>query len=132
MEPLVRTTGRARVRGTLDTLSVGTRSFVLRLDDGAILPGGFGGLPIDELRALLGERVVVEGIVRFRLTGAAERVEAECVQLAAVGDAVWARAPSAAADPQPHPTPAGLDALFGRWPGDETDEQLAAALRADG
>lgn len=26
-------------------------------------------------------------------------------------------------------TPAGLDAFFGKWPGDETDDQLAKAMK---
>ncbi len=121
----------ARVRGILDSLTVSSRSLVLKLDDGSVLRGFAGAVPVQELGALLGRDVVVEGSVTYRPSGDPLRIEVEEAALAAPGDVLWARLPRvepASVRPRVPTSNTGLDALFGKWPGDETDEEIAAGL----
>ncbi len=123
----------ARVRGVLDTLTVSTRAMVLRLEGGRALRGFAGAVPIEQLRQLLGADVVVEGLVAFRPSGEAIRLEAESVSAAKAGDSIWATMPVAeplTSRPRLPRNDTGLDAWFGKWPGDETDAQLSEALQS--
>ncbi|MFO0682867.1 MAG: hypothetical protein U0234_12480 [Sandaracinus sp.] len=124
-----------RVRGVLDSLTVSTESMALRLEDGRVLRGHVGALGIAAVREQLGKAVVVEGVTTFRPSGDALRIVAESVWPASDGDVVWAKLPHV----EPASTRArsiaptggtGLDRFFGTWPGDETDEEIAAALTA--
>jgi hypothetical protein len=124
-----------RVRGVLDSLTVSTESMTLRLEDGRVLRGHVGALGVASVREHLGKAVVVEGVTTFRPSGDALRIIAESVWPAAAGDVVWAKLPHV--DPVSSrvrsiapSSGGGLDRFFGTWPGDETDEELAAALVA--
>lgn len=122
----------SRVRGMLDTLSFGSKMVVVRLDDGRMLRGVAGSLSFEELKEFLGTQVVVEGAITFRPSGEPLRIEVDSASPAAPGDVIWARLPKVepmTARPRPSAAVANLDALFGTWPGDESDEELAAALR---
>jgi hypothetical protein len=122
----------SRVRGVLDTLTVSTRAMALRLDDGRLLRGFAGAVELGRLKQLLGTVIVLEGSVTFRPSGDALRIEVESAWPATSGDIIWAQLPKAeptATRPRLSLSTTGLDAFFGKWPGDETDEQLAAALR---
>ncbi len=121
----------ARIRGVLDALTVSTRAMALRLDDGRVLRGYAGAVALDTLKALLGTEVVLEGGITFRPSGEALRIEVESAFPAMPGDVIWAHLPKVeptSSRPRPSTTLTGLDAFFGKWPGDETDQQLAAAL----
>lgn len=122
----------ARVRGVLDSLTVSSKTLALKLDDGRLLRGFVGAVAIDHLKQWLGTTVVLEGSVTFRPSGDALRIEVESALAATPGDVVWAQLPRAEPTGRPRVTfssSSGLDAFFGKWPGDETDAQLAAALR---
>lgn len=122
----------ARVAGVLDSLTVSTQLMGLRLADGHILRGYAGDVGIDKLRSLLGHSVVLEGITTFRPSGDALRMQVESAALATSGDVIWERLPhvdAVLAKSRATVAPSGLDAFFGKWPGDETDRELAAALQ---
>lgn len=122
----------SRVRGVLDTLTVSTKTLILRLDDGRLLRGFAGDVTLDTLKALHGKEVVLEGSVTFRPSGDALRIEAESAFLATPGDVLWAQLPKVeptVSRVRPSVSPTGLDAFFGKWPGDETDEQLVKAMK---
>lgn len=122
----------SRVRGVLDALTVSTRALALRLEEGRLLRGFAGAVPLDQLKGLLGTQVILEGAVTFRPSGEALRIEVDSASPATPGDVIWARLPRAeplSTKPRQPASTTGLDALFGSWPGDETDEQLTAALR---
>ena len=121
-----------RVRGVLDMLTVSTKTMALRLDDGRLLRGFAGAVALDRLKQLLGAEVVLEGSITFRPSGEALRIEVESAMAATPGDIIWAQLPrveAASSRARLALVPTGLDAFFGRWPGDESDEQLVAALR---
>lgn len=122
----------SRVRGILDTLTVSTKSLVLRLEDGRQLRGFATDVAIETLKDLHGKDAVLEGQVTFRPSGEALRIQVESAFAATPGDVLWAQLPKAEAvgsKVRPPVSSTGLDAFFGKWPGDETDEQIAQALK---
>ncbi len=123
------------VSGVLDQMTHSRRSFLLRLDTGTLR----GILPSDNLNAyrhLLGERVVVEGEATFRPSGTVSVIVAQSIRPATPQDSIWEQAPR----PRPRtlselrprtplpPGASGFDRIFGKWPGDETDEEITVAL----
>lgn len=121
-----------RVRGMLDTLTVSTKSLILRLEDGRQLRGFATEVAIETLKSLHGMDAVLEGQVTFRPSGEALRIQVESAFSATPGDVLWAQLPKVeptVSKARTSVAPTGLDAFFGKWPGDETDEQLANALR---
>lgn len=78
----------------------------------------------------------MDGEATFRPSGAVSQLIASHIQLATPANDVWEQAPR----PRPRsmeeikprkPSPPGLsliDRVFGKWPGDETSEELLAAL----
>ena len=117
-----------RARGVLDTLTVSTRRFVLKIDGGKTLRGLAGSLPIDALKDLLGTHVVVEGLVTFRPSGDALRIEADYAAPAKDGDLVWAKIPRVEPRTQPEPSAPDIQSWFGRWPGEEGDDEIFRVL----
>jgi hypothetical protein len=122
----------ARVSGVLDSLTVSTRAMAVRLQDGQLLRGFAGAVPLDKLKHFLGMSIVVEGSVTFRPSGEASRIEVESVFPSGPGDVIWAKFPkveSGATRSRQSIAPIGLDAFFGKWPGDETDDEIARGLK---
>ena len=125
---------RVRVVGTLDMVRASTRAFGLRLDSGEELPGVLLGN--DEAKArerlieLLNARVVVHGRLIYRPSGRPLRLDAEILEPTAEEAAFFARLPPVPErPPADRPSPGGaIGSVFGRWPGDESEEQIAAAL----
>ena len=119
-----------RVRGVLDAVTVSTRAFVLKLDAGNSLRGFTGAVPLDRLKSLLGNEVVVEGLVSFRPSGDALRIEVDHATLAKPADAIWARLPHVDVSKTPLVSSGpDLESVFGHWPGDESEEDIYRALR---
>lgn len=121
----------SRVRGMLDTLSFGSKMMVIRLDDGRMLRGVAGSLSFEELKQFLGTQVVIEGAITFKPSGEPLRIEVDSASPAAPGDVIWARLPEGeprSTKMRPSAPVASLDALFGAWPGEESDAELARAL----
>lgn len=121
-----------RLVGVLDSLTLSTRTCQIVLADGSSLKGYVApALPLDGLKALMGEDVVIEGTIGFRPSGRPQRIEIDHVAPAAQPDAIWRRVPRGHLTSE-QLTLAGTDvgALYGQWPGDESDEELQAALAA--
>jgi hypothetical protein len=127
---------RTRVSGTLDTIRHSDRMFTLLLEDGKAAKGIAEGLAAKQLAELFGQSVVVSGTAVFRASGRLLRIEAEVVEPAGRDAAVWAQVPTpifrvmdAAALREPQGPRSGVNAVIGHWPGDESDEEIATALR---
>lgn len=127
---------RTRVSGTLDTIRHSDRMFTLLLEGGKAAKGIAEGLAAEQLANLFGQGVVVSGTAVFRASGALLRIEAESIEPAGRDAAVWARVPTplfqvmdGGSLRQPQGPRSGVNAVIGRWPGDESDEEIAVALR---
>jgi hypothetical protein len=125
------------VAGTLDTISASRSDILLRLPDGTTVPVRLLQHDPEGLRALFAGRVVVSGMARFRTSGKLLRVDAEHIGLARESDALWEKQPAprpSRSDPVARHVPqdekTGVSAFLGTWPGDESDEELLAALKA--
>jgi len=139
VERLIRTTPqpqRTRLSGTLDTIRHSDRMFTLLMDDGKAAKGIAEGVAAEQLAGLFGQRVVVAGTAVFRPSGALLRIEADAIDAAGADAAIWSRIPTplfrdleAATLRLPQGPRSGVNALIGRWPGEESEEEVAAALR---
>jgi hypothetical protein len=127
---------RTRVAGTLDTIRHSDRMFTLLMEDGKAIKGIAEEVAAQQLAALFGQSVVVSGTAIFRPSGRLLRIEAEEIEPAGSDAAVWATVPAplfrvmdAPSLHQPQGPRSGVNAIIGRWPGDESEEEITAALR---
>ena len=95
----------------------------------------FLGGDIKELGGLLDKRVVVAGQVIYRPSGRMLRVDADRVVSGEGEAAIWSEIPSSVERPlhaqelhKRQGPRSGVAAIIGRWPGDETNEQVDKAL----
>lgn len=131
---------QARIAGKLDTISHQARTFVLKLMTDKTGESVRGIVPTelrDELSRYWGQAVIVSGTVFFTSRGKVQRLEAEHIAPAdEQALAFWQQIPmpigTATTDlrelRRPQGPGSGLNAIFGQWPGDESDEELIAAL----
>lgn len=139
IDRMIRTTPapqRTRMAGTLDTIRHSDRMFTLLMDAGKAVKGLAEGVAAEQLARLFGQHVVVTGTTIFRPSGAVLRIEADAIDPAGADAAVWERIPTplfrdldSSALRQPQGPRSGVNAIIGRWPGDESDDAIAAALR---
>ncbi len=126
---------RVRLVGTLDGLEASTQRFSLLLDSGDRVSGVYPEEISDLLRKLWQCRVLVLGTSIFRASGNLLRVDAETIEDGANASSIFSTAPVASRsrlDPnrlrKTQGARSGMAAIMGRWPGDETDEEIEAAL----
>jgi hypothetical protein len=127
---------RVRVVGTLDMVRPSTQSFAMHLDDGQEVRGVLVSGSIETAAACLGRRVLVLGRAIYRPSGQLLRIDADEIAAAEGESSIWSRVPAARTRrfdlrqvirEQSHKK--GIGAIMGKWPGDETDEQIERALR---
>ncbi len=127
---------QTRLVGKLDMIRDSDRTFQLQV-------AGTGG-PIkgiahedDDLTRMFAEEVLVSGVAYFAANGAVQRIEADGPLREPLPEErrIFAAPPRPLARPMPPSTlrvqqgpKSGLNAIFGKWPGDESDGDLAAAL----
>lgn len=128
---------QVRVVGHLDMIRHSTRSFEMLLQGGAAVRGVLeNGEHMDVLKSLLGKTVLVVGKAVYRPSGSLLRIDAQAVATGAGESAVFEKVPF----PIRHRPPAtrlrvsehskrGVPGFFGKWPGEETDEELLDMLR---
>jgi hypothetical protein len=122
--------------GILDMLRASTQAFALKLDDGQEVRGVLTAGEIGECKHFLEKRVAIHGKAVFRPSGRLLRIDAEDIRAASGDDTFFSQMPRATRRrmdvrevlrEQSHKR--GVAAIIGKWPGDETDEQIAAALQ---
>ena len=126
---------RVRVAGRLVRVLDGGSSFSLLLDTGqAVTASWAGGKPFPA-ESLLGQRVAIEGAASFSADGSLVRLSAEYAGPASAGDSLFNRLPrpwGRPLDPAtlnvPQTPTTGLNAVWDKWPGDESEEEILAAL----
>ncbi len=126
---------QVRIVGSLDMIRASTRAFALKLDDGQDIHGVLMDGDIAQLGELLGQRVLVLGKSMFRPSGKILRVDADRVELAGEESAIWSKIPVPGKGRleiselrQPQGPRSGIAAVIGKWPGNETDEEIREAL----
>ncbi len=126
---------RVRLAGNLDGLEASTQRFSLLLDSGERVAGVYPDEISGRLRGLWQKRVLVLGTCVFRASGNLLRVEAESIDDGANAPSLFSTPPVASSDRlDPHRlrkaqgARSGMAAIMGRWPGDETDEEIEEAL----
>lgn len=129
----------AKIAGKLDMARISNRAFALELTDGTETRGILTHGDLTDYRHLLGKSVVATGTAIFRPSGRLLRIDAQELRAAAESDAFFSKFPkphkSHAIKPLPSllmPAGGGMADIFGRWPGDESDAQIEAALREIG
>jgi hypothetical protein len=126
---------RIRLVGALDGLEASTQRFSLLLDSGDRVSGVYPEEISDRLRKLWKRRVLVLGTSIFRASGNLLRVEAESIEDGTNASSIFSTPPVASGsrlDPnrlrKTQGVRSGMAAIMGRWPGDETEEEIEAAL----
>lgn len=125
---------RVRVAGQLDTIRYSDRMFTLKLDSGVTLLGIAEGVPPETLAGLFGKRVTVSAMAAFRPSGRVLKLHADRIEPAGDDFSLWSVEPrplrGTAAPPlrQPQGPRSGINAIIGRWPGDESEVEIAAAI----
>lgn len=125
-----------RVAGVLDMLRASTQTFAIELQNGETVRGTYLQGEMEELKELFRQNVTVLGKAVFRPSGHVLRIDAQELVPSGGGDDFFSRMPvavprklegarGARVPLQTH----GMAAIFGKWPGDETDEEIAEALR---
>jgi hypothetical protein len=128
---------RTMVVGKIDLLHHSKRMFTVRTDDGKDLRGAFVNedVSLESLGQLFGQRACVSGVAKFRPSGDLLLIEAEAISPADEGLSVLSVAPKplfstldTRALHRSQGPKSGVAAVFGRWPGDESDEEVEALL----
>lgn len=143
--PIIQTAGRfldqtpaarrVRVVGTLDMVRASNQTFALSIEGGEELRGVLVEGSIEGIAPLLNKSVLTFGRAVFRPSGRLLRIDVDEFRLAQDADRFFAKIPRPMGGTRPRPTPrdrekaaAGLKAAIGKWPGDETEEQVRQAL----
>ena len=127
-----------RVVGQLDMMRMSTSSFGLRLDDETFLHGVLPSAETERAAQLLSREVIVRGFLYFRQSGLPLRIEAESIDQYGEDSTMWRSLPTSPNERVPTERfplaprlirRRGIARVFGQWPGDETEEEVAEALR---
>ena len=127
---------RVRVAGRLDVMGASQGVLKIDLSSGTTVTALWDGKePIDELRSMFNRDVVCEGMGVFRPSGSLLRIDADAIAPATKSDDFFRQVPIAVARTD-HARdlrlragePAAYAAFLGSVPGEETDEEFAAAI----
>ncbi len=126
---------RVRIVGQLDGLTASTQQFSVLLDSGEKLIGVFADEQIDAMQELWRKRVLVLGTAIYRASGRLLRIDAETVKPGENEPTIFSRMPSPPRTKfdtsklrKPQGPKSGISAIIGKWPGDETEEEITAML----
>ena len=127
---------QVRLAGTLDMVRYSTRAFALKLADGKEVQGVLEQTGIIEtLSKFLNKKIVIVGKAIYRPSGSVLRIDAQHVEEDSGESSQFSRVPPplsrkpSIGKAKTETAKGGIDAFFGIWPGDETDEELLASLR---
>lgn len=127
---------QARIAGKLDMLRASTQSFAVVLDDGQEIRGVLREGDIEQIGSLLNRRVLVLGQAVYRPSGRLLRVDAEEIILPTGQEAFFSAIPKPVRKQfdlretvREQQRKLGVAAIFGKWPGEETDEEIEQALK---
>jgi hypothetical protein len=127
---------QVKVAGELDQIRYSDKVFILALPTGERVRGLAEGITPHDLKSLWGTQVVVGGCAFFRPSGALARIEASQITPASERDVgVWSAMPKPLGQTldvrelsKPQGPRSGINAIIGKWPGDESDDAVDEAL----
>jgi len=122
-----------RIVGKLDMVRHSTRSFGLVLDRGEEVRGVLQEGDPDLLKRYFGKEITVFGKAIYRPSGFLLRIDAQEILDTTEGRTAFSSIPEAfikvpRIEKRLQATKSGVSVFFGTWPGEETDEELLAAL----
>ena len=125
------------ISGQFDMIQHSSRRFHLVLSNGQIIPGTIDReiLNVENMREFWGKKVTIKGIVHFNPGRKVRLLEAQTIKPAEQGEEIFEKMPAP-------PKPVGLfdsdlrkmsvgpalKEIWGKWPGEESIEDLLAAL----
>lgn len=126
---------RTRLVGKLDMIRHHDQMFSLQLESGQTVKGVADSTAAEELPKLWGHEVVIQGTATFRPSGSVLRIEADVIEKSTGPTSPWSKMPTPvfrsldtrALRVEQGPR-SGLNAIYDRWPGDESDDEVADAL----
>ncbi len=128
-----------RIVGTLDMIRASTQAFALKLASGEEVRGIAIGDDLANLRDLFRTEVLVFGKAVFRPSGQMLRVDADEIGPAEDRDQFFAKMPKPRAQRFDSrklrikkSQTSGVAAIVGKWPGDESDEEVQRVLQEIG
>lgn len=126
---------RVRIVGQLDGLVASTQRFSVLLDSGDKVVGVFADEQMDAMQELWRKRVLVLGTAVYRASGRLLRIDAEAVKPGENEPTIFSRMPSPPSTKidtsklrKLQGPKSGISAIIGKWPGDETEEEITAIL----
>jgi hypothetical protein len=127
---------KVRLAGRLDSIRYSNRAFTMVLAGGRTVRGVLAAGAAEVLAPLFGRIATVTGIAHFRPSGALARVDAEHIEVGSEHDMeLWGRVPRPLSTPldltafeRPQGPRSGLNAIIGKWPGEESDEEFFQLL----
>lgn len=126
-----------RLAGKLDLIKHSDGAFTIELPNGEKVKGIVSGDRRDDLQELWGESALVIGVAHFGPSRKVVRVEAQIVRSATeIDHQLWAFPPEPQVSERSEALQyrvaqgprSGFNAIFGQWPGDEGDEEIAEIL----
>jgi len=130
---------RARIAGKLDMIRDSDSVFEVLLGDGETVRGVWLPGEMGRLQELFREDVLIEGKAVYRPSRKLLRLEADAVRPAAGGDAVFREIPRPLVQATPprvarqaQTRAGGAGSIHAQWPGDETEDEILAALKGMG
>jgi hypothetical protein len=123
---------RVRLAGKIDAIRHSDRAFTLLLRSGVQIRGVLAEGDPEALAEHFGRIAVVSASAYFRPSGSLLRVEADHVSPGSEEDlTMWSSvpepldlSPDVRLARQPQGPRSGINAIFGKWPGDETEEEF--------
>jgi len=131
------TSRQVKIAGRLDTMTISDRTFKLISAAKKCVIQGFTKMVTQKtLPTLLGKDVLISGKACFTARGEILTIEAEQIIIAKERDLkIWGQVPTPLYRPfklddfkVPQDKNSGMSAIYGKWPGDETDEEILKAL----
>ncbi len=128
---------QAKIAGILDQIRHSDRTFALQLPaTKEPVKGITDPRHLEDLQGLWGKSVLVSGTVHFTPTGSILRIEADQIKSGSERDIMmWSVPPEPLKKPAsavsfrvPQGPRSGINAVIGRWPGDESDDQIKEVL----
>ncbi len=126
---------RVRIAGKLDMIRASDRVFVLILKKGEPVRGVWDRAEVDDLKKLFGQDVVVDGSAVFRPSGGLLRVEVETMSMAGEQDTVFSTLPRPTSRKldlgklrKRQTKRSGMAAIYDKWPSEESEHEILAAL----